>query len=102
MTDFELLTFAAKAAGIDGEYHAIGIYTPKNPADSYWNPLTNDGDALRLAFSLRIHTGYIGIPTTHTVWAGNGAVSAEEPYTGPEALRKAIVRAAAEIGKEIQ
>lgn len=48
--DKELLELAAKAAGIDGDYskRANSIAHP----DGYWNPLTDDGDALRLAAKL--------------------------------------------------
>ena len=51
MTDHELLEMAAKAAGIaDGDV----FYDMDN--DKEWNPLTDDGDALRLAVKL-----YIGV-----------------------------------------
>lgn len=55
MTDRELLELAAKAAGIEGQYAFLhyfdgeedGICSPGN--HRVWNPLTDDGDALRLA-----------------------------------------------------
>ena len=110
--DRELLELAAKAAG----YEIVGIahkhiaqgvgeddllVANDRGGDSVWNPLTDDGDALRLSFELKLNIGYIGIPESHTVWAGNGIVSAEERLTGPESLRRAIVRAAAEIGRAL-
>ena len=55
MTDRELLEFAAKAAGIEGEWtnpmpSAVGNGTIRTGiGGSLWNPLTDDGDALRLA-----------------------------------------------------
>ena len=67
MTDRELLELAAKAAGIDAEWHndddadfdaahegmfLKGARSPNN--SKYWNPLTDDGDALRLAVKLRM------------------------------------------------
>jgi hypothetical protein len=98
-TDRELLELTAKAAGVVGEYHDfVGIYvspdrTPDNNA--YWNPLTNDGDALRLAVKLRL---FIEFDSAHTL------VNVQErlqPLVPDEyaATRRAIVRVAAEIGK---
>lgn len=102
MTDKELLELAAKAAGIElkwEELHqcywiALGQGVPVN----IWNPLTDDGDALRLAVKLRLHVSVfadaIGIGTPgkgyeELKWTG-------DPYA---ATRRAIVRAAAEIGE---
>ena len=54
MTNREMLQLAAKAAGID--YHATLKDGTKCIHDGrgYWNPLTDDGDALRLAVKLSI------------------------------------------------
>ena len=55
MTDRELLEMAAKAAGITSVgYGRNGIATGRNGPCliGYWNPLTDDGDALRLAHAL--------------------------------------------------
>ena len=57
MTDRELIEAAAKAAGIElgpwqerqSSFYKIGA--PFKPAN-WWNPLTDDGDALRLAVTL--------------------------------------------------
>ena len=56
MTDSELLELAAKAAGIgpliwhdEMEAYWISSYKPR-----YWNPLTDDADALRLAVKLHL------------------------------------------------
>jgi len=46
MTDRELLEAAAKAAGI--QVHPDGIEWNRNEEGYRWNPLTDDGDALRL------------------------------------------------------
>ena len=58
MTDREMLELAAKAAGyVFGEYGgepARQVTTKIGAAWIYWNPLTDDGDALRLAVKLRI------------------------------------------------
>ena len=70
-----------------------------------WNPLVDDGDALRLAVKLMLHIGvnpgnkvfclptYSDKPTVHESCERNGT---QDPYA---ATRRAIVRAAAEIGK---
>lgn len=55
--DRTLLERAARAAGIalspDGEWSWRGIKLADGP-HNYWNPLTDDGDALRLAVQLGI------------------------------------------------
>jgi hypothetical protein len=94
MTDEKLLTLAAKAAGHKKQWH------------EGWDPLTNDGDALRLAVKLRLR---VRCPTTDTdcALASNGdvvAYSEDDLNDTPmadlyAATRRAIVRAAAEIGK---
>jgi hypothetical protein len=70
-----------------------------------WNPLTDDGDALRLAVKLGIGLDhYIQLPSgIDMVLASKGLGTSdmhEECGTDPyAATRRAIVRAAAEIGK---
>lgn len=74
-----------------------------------WNPFTNDGDALRLSVKLRLETVYTDDNTIDVRWrdntgdfAGNvveefGSLrNGDDPFA---AIRRAIVRAAAEIGK---
>jgi hypothetical protein len=117
MTDRELLEAAAKACGIDGAYgvasddyyydgNVEGILTILPDGQSYvWNPLTDDGDALRLAVNLQ----KLGVElrlgrTNFLVGVGIGPYWCEE-VTDPDpyaATRRAIVRAAAEIGKEMK
>jgi hypothetical protein len=107
MTDRELLELAAKAAGME----VYGVRT--NPLESCvglvteehenWNPLTDDGDALRLAVKLKIDTrpSMSGLTKFSYAWKNGssyGEVSSD-PYAD---TRRAIVRAAAEIGKEIK
>ena len=55
MTDRELLEAAAKAAGIERWYWSSGLVIV-GPAtrEEPWNPLDDDGDALRLAVRLAI------------------------------------------------
>jgi hypothetical protein len=95
MTDRELLERAAKAAGV--EYENLLSH-------GKWNPLTDDGDALRLAVELSL-TVDIGHSRYTEVWGYPGkdtqceAVEVQEPFKGAEnvgaATRRAIVRAAA-------
>jgi hypothetical protein len=104
MTDRELLEAAAKAAGIEGEVEEFYLHLgDKEPIlaigtdDGAWAPLTDDGDALRLAVRLHIATG----TTAQSAWSENA--SGHEVIVGAEecagdlcaAARRAIVRAAA-------
>ena len=102
MTDRELLELAAKAAG----YNAFPGHAAQM-MDSGWNPLTDDGDALRLAVDLRIDV-YPWISEedpTSSAMARNGhgfrAIEFASKNRGCRyaATRRAIVRAAAEIGR---
>lgn len=115
MTDRELLELAAKAAGV--VIAAIthnGVAQGKNGAClvDYWNPLTDDGDALRLAVKLKIHhRQYSNQVQIRGCWVSGGYIEAtrkdveerepvgNDPYA---ATRRAIVRAAAEIGKAMK
>ena len=114
--DRELLELAAKAAGIDCKGWVMpggrsdgwhGMYTGSDEDGSYlrWNPLTDDGDALRLALKLGID---FKIKSGATWWdrqPRDGLVQSigHEPHNDDPfaATRRAIVRAAAEIGKEM-
>ena len=89
MPDRELLELAAKAAG----YWAAEFNCPANLPRPDWNPLTDDGDALRLAVKLDL------IVTIGAARDCDGRLSldnSDDPYA---ATRRAIVRAAAEIGR---
>jgi hypothetical protein len=108
MVDQELLELAAKAAGLNVKAQSVNaddrwiglIVGEKHTRERiFWNPLTDDGDALRLAvkFKLRIEINDL---------LGDTLVSGKFCYTIENhnddryaATRKAIVRAAAEIGK---
>jgi hypothetical protein len=112
MTDRELLDLAAKAAGLefDPTYkNAHGLMVVRDGAvcqsdQVLWNPLTNDGDALRLAVKLHMSV----LSNEHASWVATGMhqiVRAEEHHDGADpyaATRRAIVRAAAEIGKGLK
>jgi hypothetical protein len=128
MNDRELLELAAKAAGYDYECTALTGY-PEHDQHQIrnefgtlvdWNPLADDGDALRLAVKLTlkvspyeylderrqqpaiaIERGLDGAPYFIDPCGGafpdyNDSFKQYDPYA---ATRRAIVRAAAEIGK---
>ncbi len=109
MTDKELLELAAKAAGIDIEWYAPNVEVWDFAQVPDWNPLTDDGDALRLAVKLKlaIHhsfsVGSEGAFNVVTVWhpkqTSEEGVCIKFECDIYEATRRAIVRAAAEIGK---
>ena len=107
MTDRELLELAAKAAGIqDGNWLCDGSYwVGAYDGGCEWNPLTDDGDALRLAVKLGFYVTVFARLDPPDVWVGykigaDGRNAIEElGYDPYAATRRAIVRAAAEIGK---
>lgn len=105
MTDRELLELAAKAAGIDCDiYGDSALMIPRgHPAQREWNPLTDDGDALRLACNLimTVDTGPCRAKAS-TIGLTLAGIFIDEDTCYQEtgaATRRAIVRAAAEIGK---
>ena len=110
MTDRDLLEFAAKAAGMDVSFIGpLGVYTRATDTQA-WNPLTDDGDALRLAVKLGLEVcidiRYEYEPRTHVIGfcndVGAGTLDAIEVHGDPyAATRRAIVRAAAEIGRSM-
>ena len=126
--DRELLTLAAKAAGIEGlrfvpAFPGADEWDAGYPGHKYpdfrdhdtgewlkaWNPLVDDGDALRLAVKLRIDLKLFY--TDPDLWKPTGIAMAvvdrlrkalgvtvkdEDPYA---ATRRVIVRAAATIAE---
>ncbi|WP_236175368.1 hypothetical protein [Pseudomonas pseudonitroreducens] len=116
MSDRELLELAAKAAGITGgwgEVHALpqgevdctDLWFLESDDQPYvWNPLTDDGDAFRLACSLRLDMAFLEGFEQIIVDDYHGSNRAEEDYQ-PDmaaAARRAVVRAAAEIGRTMK
>jgi len=110
-TDRELLELAAKSIN--------GFYNEKTDAISFdgfdalkynfanwipWNPLNNSGNALDLAIKLGIGISF-GVQDARVVASGMDSIYGEwekidgDPFA---ATRRAIVRAAAEIGKEMK
>lgn len=110
MTDRELLEMAAKAAGMtDRKWSGSGMalmYDPSRPETTGsigpdWNPLTDDGDALRLAVKLKMDAFVFTSGFSEAV-CPMGPVVREPHGDDPcAATRRAIVRAAAEIGRSM-
>jgi hypothetical protein len=104
MTDRELLEAAARAAGIDGEYRTERICDRGDWLDitaiftsdgmGWWNPLTDDGDAMRLAVA---HGMEVDTSTEDQIAVNVGAIGVREWVMSDRlaATRRAIVRAAA-------
>jgi len=101
MTDIELLQLAAKASG-NTVYSTAGLGVR---SVMHWNPLDDDGDALRLAAKLRIGLGDRETTVTAFYRQGmsTGSIYVEEhdATNKARATRRAIVRAAAEVGKAL-
>ncbi|HCF5688134.1 TPA: hypothetical protein NIH14_001814 [Pseudomonas aeruginosa] len=104
MNDRTLLELAARAAGYVVRWHddtlthgpAFTIEDPENPyVFKIWNPLTDDGDALRLAVSTSLHK------RLHEILTGPAYRADALSYGEQCATRRAITRAAAEIGKSM-
>jgi len=102
MNDHELLKLAAKAAGI--EIEPCTCSDPKWPfrlahgfIKPHWNPIEDDADALRLAVHLRL----IVCPYEGSIIVDNGLRMIEEHDLSDRAAatRRAITRAAADVGK---
>lgn len=96
MTDRELLELAAKASGeLTPSWYGNDAYF--EGVLSRWNPLIDDGDALRLAVKLKIPV----FPYDDETSTGTTGVVAKN-WGGKEAnTRRAIVRAAASIGEKL-
>lgn len=105
MTDREMLELAAKAAGYDVLWHDmwecfVHTNSQNHTNPEVWIPLDDDGDALRLAVKLNmavncIHNQILAeepIIKEVSVWEPRN----DDPYA---ATRRAVVRAAAEIGR---
>lgn len=122
MSDLDLLVNAAKAAGLKHvnytgfEYSgSLGLQLVDEVGRHTitWAPLSNDGDALRLSIKLKLdinygneldNDDYVSV-SRHGIEMVRDPVSVYE-YAGgelsrPYAVRRAIVRCAAEIGKLI-
>ena len=114
MDDRTLLERAARAAGMTGwTYHDEDGGAMRSPPKesrylrvySYWSPLHDDGDALRLAMKLQINLLFQVNGIEARTYQGQFFI-AREPvmYADAQAVqvatRRAIVRAAAQMGGE--
>ena len=103
--DHELLELAAKAAGLrfvwDYDEYLLGqCIIEEDGFPQEWNPLDDDGDALRLAVKCALKISHT---TDSVIVSVNGIVrSVRSYYNGVPnaATRRAIVHAAAWIGNE--
>lgn len=113
-SDRELLELAAKAAGVEynaeeskphpksGAFWGLWLVFHDEPSEydrRYWNPLTDDGDALRLAVKMGLDLMLYG--DTKSAHPGSrGPMAGERSGSDPlAATRRAIVRAAAAIAR---
>ena len=112
MTDRELLEAAAKAAGIETQGWRAhesrpGLYMlPIAETGAYvvWNPLVDDGDALRLAVKLGILVltarGFAVANSTGSDGGCVARIALNDSTDNYAATRLAIVRAAAAMTQE--
>lgn len=95
MTDREMLHYAAKAAGMTigawCDNYGAYLYRGVEPGKSWWNALKSDGDAFRLMVKC--------LPFYTVCYSREDYEACNRD--GLAATRLAIVRAAAEIGKEM-
>jgi hypothetical protein len=124
VTDQELIELAAKEVGIKGEWvrdtaFIQARYSFNVPYDNHgmmtsieWNPLREDSDAMRLAINLGMNlmmlpaslkNGFCTVGVGFSNESGSPRITISENYNlGPyKAVRRAIVRAAAEIGRKM-
>ncbi len=114
MSDRELLELAAKAAGIPLKPDFKERFDYYMADRLMWNPITDDGDALRLMVRLRLHArqfpvlddGFDAPLGMVEVWRvdDDDPMHVEFLRSGDDRLvatRRAIVRAAAEIGRQM-
>lgn len=108
MTDYEMLELAAKAAGYQIEWvKNSGCYyrCEEKVGREQWDPLDNDGDALRLAVKVGMQFEVrVGVAAPNTVvWiAAPGEIVVRHLDDPDAATRLAIVRAAAKIGSALK
>ena len=113
MIDRELLELAAKAENREWFHYSSGhgkglcCKAPGMSVEYYWNPLEDDGDALRLAVKLYFDVSVYKadefgpdctIAAGYESSAYHKEAHSDDPYA---ATRRAIVLAAAELGKEL-
>ena len=106
--DKKLLELAAKAAGftLEEHYDDDQYYPWCAETEAFWNPLLDDGDAFRLMVELRIDVWLCEEKIAVAEYGLNGFCIGrcnewlhDDPHA---AVRRAIVRAAAEIGRDMK
>lgn len=124
MNDKELLAYAAKAAGIkiyestDGtiQNRPVWVFSAGGGMgtmsyEERWNPLTDDSQALRLWVKLKLDISFgdvsffdddFGFPVTYWREAQDVKLFVRHESDPYAATRRAIVRAAAEIGRSMK
>lgn len=114
MSDRQLLEDAAKAAGIEQPTGQDGFVSPDGTFVYYldcegktsrrWNPLTDDGDALRLMTKLGIGVEWwSAMPDSmagRVTFDHNGAIMMANVDDRAAMLRRCITRAAAAISSQ--
>ena len=114
-SDRELLELAARAAGLlvcgwvdssdddDADFICLSVNIEPRTQCWDWNPLTDDGDALRLAVKLRMCVS-VEYDAQAALWRGDSLEAFNESLGEDEnaSTRRAIVRAAAEIGRSME
>jgi hypothetical protein len=96
MTDREYLELAAKACGMTVQEALQKLGKPIS-LYSEWNPLYDDGDALRLAKARKMTVAW---EPSRGGWSVGAIVDGEFRWLAFDVdCNRAIVRAAAEIGK---
>jgi predicted amino acid dehydrogenase len=102
MTDKELLELAAKAAGIeikwDTPYKAVWDFAQV----PNWTPLTDDGDALRLAVILGMNINVVTSGVFVSRFEDEPVIAEKTNDDVYAATRRAITRAAAAIGEAMK
>lgn len=118
-TDRELLELAARASGLlmcgyswigenedDDECEILEVAFVKHHQEqelaSKWNPLTDDGDALRLAVKLGLCILCHATQVEYSTKNGGVGIVVEQKFRDAAATRRAITRAASAIGEAMQ
>ena len=110
MSDKELLELAAKSMGY--KYMSNALWDGRDVVEYSWNPLEDDGHALRLAVKLNIDISHSWVVVSGDDRYPMASIHAHfneiesfyelkesDPYA---ATRRAIVNVAAEIGKAMK
>lgn len=112
-SDREMLNLAAKAAGLRFEWRPNPSIRESGLEWLEWNPLADDGDAFRLMIKLDLSSlvvfSWPNLNRRREFWSlnsgydGGKSATTESEYTSDPyaATRRAIVMAAAEIGKSM-